>query len=189
MPLRELTPVVSQPHTRITGPGELMIPAALPRADNVVTNSSWAGMSGSVGGADFVTPTGWTLGFWPPDEAITIPEIVPGANGIDMAATANRGYLTQAFDSTGLVGEFANISCFVDARPLVENSALVAISAGATLVGQRRTGTRVFAVYRIDGDSIQFRCGAGVTTNQTQDFTVSRPQVTLGQRLYPYDPT
>ena len=27
MPLRLLTPVVSAPHTRITGPGELMIPA------------------------------------------------------------------------------------------------------------------------------------------------------------------
>ena len=186
---RTLTPVVSQPHTRITGPGELMIPASLRRADNLVVNSSWAGMSGSVGGADFVEPTGWTLGFWPPDEAITIPEIVQGANGLDAAVTVGRGYLTQAFDSTGFEGEFANISCFVDARPLVENSALVAISAGATLVDQRRDGSRVFAVYRIDGDSIQFRCGAGVTTNATQDFTVSRPQVTLGQRLYPYGPT
>ena len=170
-------------------PGGLIIPNFAARADNVVTNSSWAGMSGSVGGADFVAPTGWTLGFWPPDEAITIPEIVPGANGVDMAVTANRGYLTQAFDSTGLVGKFANISCFVDARPLDENSALVAISAGATLVSQLRTGSRVWAVYLIDGDSIQFRCGAGVTTNQTQDFTVSRPQVTIGQRLFTYDPT
>ena len=166
-----------------------MIPNHAALADNVVVNSSWAGMSGSVGGADFVTPTGWTLGFWPPDEAITITEIVPGANGIDMDVTVGRGYLTQSFDSAGLEGTFANISVHVDARPLAEDSALVAISAGATLVSQLRTGSRPFAVYQIDGDTIQFRCGCGVTTNATQDFTISRPQVTLGKRLYPYDPT
>ena len=39
MALRRLTPVVSQPHTRITGPGELMIPVRL-RGDPVPVESA-----------------------------------------------------------------------------------------------------------------------------------------------------
>ena len=41
--------------------------------ENLIPNSSWQGVSGSVSGADWVFPTGYAGGFWPPTDAIAIP--------------------------------------------------------------------------------------------------------------------
>ena len=161
---------------------------------NQLGNSVWAGASGSVGGADWIPPTLWSNSFWPPDEAIALPNISGnGDTGIEFIVVGNRGYISINVDTTLLIGETFNISIFVD--QVINDGAYANISGGNVTiirgfpsVGIGFTG-RVDAVYLITGITMGIRFGGGVTSNGTSDMTLSRPQITLGERLFPYEQT
>ena len=167
----------------------------LPIPPNLLPNSVWAGVSGSVGGADFIGPTGWSLGFWPPDEAIALPNVSGnGDNGVEFMVVANRGYFAFDVDTTLLVGETFNVSIFVD--EVVTGGAYANISGGnVTIISGFPSISpgfvgRVDAVYEITGNAMGVRFGGGPTSNNTAEFKLSRPQLTIGSsKLYPYEQT
>ena len=164
--------------------------AALP--PNELLNSSWAGGSGSVGGADWVNPTSWGDGFWPPDKAIN-EGVFDGTNTrLHLEAIANRGYLTQTLDGTPWIGQDINLSVFIDEVFVGQGAPIIGISGDATTiqaVGNSQTARRVFGVFNVTGASITIRCGMGITSNNTAENTLSRPQFTLGSKLLKYQPT
>jgi len=160
---------------------------------NLLTNSSWVGMSGSVSGADFVFPDGWTGGFWPPDEAITIPN--GDYNALETSVNVNRGYLQQTLNVNA--GDYLNVSCFISnlitpdfQRPIAITSPDVTFTEVARQNNNTNVAGRRYGTYLMEtsGDVI-VRVGCGTLTNTTQSFTISRPQVTVGTKLYPYAKT
>ena len=161
---------------------------------NQLANSVWAGASGSVGGADWIPPTLWSNSFWPPDEAVALPNISGnGDTGIQFIVAANRGYIAIDVDTTLLIGETFNISIFID--DVTTSGAYANISGGNVTVIRAFPNVsngfvgRVDAVYSITGITMGIRFGGGVTSNGTSDMTLSRPQITLGERLLPYEQT
>ena len=161
---------------------------------NQLGNSVWAGASGSVGGADWLPPTLWSNSFWPPDEAIAIPNISGnGDTGIEFIVVGNRGYIALDVDTSLLIGERFNISVFID--EVIEDGAYANISGGNVTVVRAFPSVgigfvgRVDAVYEITGVTMGIRFGGGVTSNGTSDMTLSRPQITFGEHLFPYQQT
>ena len=162
---------------------------------NLLANSVWAGVSGSVGGADWLPPTSWSNSFWPPDEAIALPDVSGrGDNGVEFAVVGNRGYLALDVDTTTLVGQIFNLSIFVD--EVVVGGSYASVSGGntSTIRGFRQISPgfvgRMDAVYQITGTAMGIRFGAGPTTTETSQFSLSRPQLTLGNaRLFGYQQT
>ena len=170
------------------------VASAIAPPPNLIGNSVWAGASGSVGGADWIPPTLWSNSFWPPDEAIAIPNISGNGDlGIEFIVVANRGYISLNVDTTLLVGERFNISIFVD--EVVTDGAYANISGGNVTIIRAFPAIspgfvgRVDAVYEITGITMGIRFGGGVTSNGTSQFTLSRPQITIGERLFPYEQT
>ena len=166
--------------------GNLIIPA------NEFVNSAWSGGSGSVGGADWVDPTSWDNGFWPPDEAINEGVFDTVNTRLHFEVVANRGYLTQALDGTPWIGQDVNLSVFIDEVTIGQGAPCIGISGDATTiesVGNSQTARRVSGVFNITGANITVRCGMGITSNGTAEFKLSRPQFTLGDILYVYQPT
>ena len=167
----------------------------LPIPPNLLPNSVWAGVSGSVGGADWIPPTSWNNSFWPPDEAIALPNVSGnGDNGIEFMVVANRGYQSIDVDTTLLIGETFNLSIFVD--EVVTGGAYANVSGGnVTIISGFPSISpgfvgRVDAVYEITGIAMGVRFGGGPTSNNTAEFKLSRPQLTIGSdRLYPYEQT
>ena len=166
-----------------------------PNPPNQLINSAWAGVSGSVGGADWLPPTSWSNSFWPPDEAIALGDVSGnGDNGIEFTVVANRGYLAIDVDTTLLVGETFNVSIFVD--EVVTGGAYANISGGNVSIIRGFPAIspgfvgRNDAVYQITGNSMGIRFGGGPTSNNTAQFKLSRPQLTLGSDvLYAYEQT
>ena len=165
-----------------------------PNPPNILLNSVWAGASGSVGGADWVPPTSWSNGFWPPDEAIALPgSSGKGDTGVEFLVVGNRGYLNISLDTTLEVGNRFNLSIYVD--EVITGGAYANVSGGnVTIIRGFPTISngfvgRVDAVYEITGISMAVRFGGGVTSSGTSQFTLSRPQLTIGERLYPYEQT
>ena len=161
---------------------------------NAIPNSVWAGASGSVGGANWIPPTSWNNSFWPPDEAVAIPNISgDGDLGIQFVVVANRGYQSIDVDTAFSVGEVFNLSIFIDAT--IESGAYANVSGGNVSIIRAFPNVsngfvgRVDAVYEITGPTMGIRFGAGVTSNGTSDMTLSRPQLTFGSRLHPYQQT
>ena len=162
---------------------------------NSIINSAWAGVSGSVGGADWIPPTSWANSFWPPDEAIALGDVSGnGDQGVEFTVIDNRGYLSIDVDTTSLVGVTFNVSIFVD--EVVEGGAYANISGGN--VSQIRGFPSISpgfvgrndAVYQITGPAMGVRFGGGPTSLNTAQFKLSRPQVTFGNGvLYPYQQT
>ena len=167
----------------------------LPIPPNLLPNSVWAGASGSVGGADWIPPTGWNNSFWPPDEALAIPNISGNGDlGIEFTVVANRGYQSIDVDTTLLIGETFNLSIFVD--EVVTGGAYANVSGGnVTIISGFPSINpgfvgRVDAVYEITGITMGIRFGGGPTSNNTAQFKLSRPQLTIGSsKLYPYEQT
>lgn len=162
---------------------------------NLIVNSVWDGVSGSVGGADWLPPTSWSNSFWPPDEAIALFDVSgDGDNGVEFTVVANRGYLALDVDTTLLVGEIFNLSIFVD--EVVDGGAYANVSGGNVSIIRAFPGIspgfvgRVDAVYQITGNAMGIRFGGGPTSNNTAQFKLSRPQLTLGSsRLFVYQQT
>ena len=166
------------------------------RESNFIDNSRWNNMSGSVGGADFVAPTDWSLGFFPPDDAVAVAPggTHPDAFACQFISNINRGYLSFDFDSTNYVGVDMNLSCFVDAVVVATNSTVIQVSGNVDII--RDTSNllmgfvgRIDMVVRPNGPSITLRVGAGVKNNMIGDFTLSRSQFTEGDILRPYTQT
>ena len=162
---------------------------------NLLPNSSWAGMSGSVGGADFIGPNLWSLGFWPPDDAIAEIDVSGnGDNGAHFTSVSTRGYFNITAETEGLIGKEINFSIFIDELN-VSTSVYASISGGdVTVITPFPSPTvgfvgRIDAVYLITGPNVQARVGTGVTSNTTADFKTSRPQITLGPNLLEYKQT
>ena len=183
-----------RPNSRIMGPGLNPVHRRLPVPPNLLTNSSWVDAAGSVGGANWVPPTPWANSFWPPDNAIAIQDISGnGDTGIEFIVADNRGYIALDVDTSLLIGQRFNMSIFIDET--ITAGAYANISGGNVTtirafpsVGNGFVG-RVDAVYEITGITMGIRFGAGVTSNGTSDMTLSRPQITLGDRLHPYQQT
>ena len=160
---------------------------------NNVTNSSWVGASGSVSGANFVFPTGWTGGFWPPDEAVVTD--AGDYNQIQFITNgANRGYTNTDIGSFP-VGTLLNASVFLDAcvtsdgQRIINLNGPVAEIRRVQVVGAGDSG-RFDSLYEVTGAGVvAMRVGAGTTANSTQNITLSRPQVTEGETLWPYQAT
>ena len=188
------TPIRGRPFNRFLGRGINATHRKLAVPPNLLINSSWVDAAGSVGGANWVPPTPWANSFWPPDNAIAIPDISGnGDTGIEFIVVANRGYIAIDIDTSLLVGERFNISCFID--EVITAGAYANISGGNVTtikafpnVANGFVG-RVDAIYEITGITMGIRFGGGVTSNGTSDMTLSRPQITLGQRLHPYQQT
>ena len=164
----------------------------LPYINNLIHNTRMLGMSGSVGGADFVGPTDTGLGFWPPEEAITLPGVTALDTGLHLQSVgATRGYITYDIDVSGYIGQLINLSIFIDEvtvstgqRPAhIPNGVIIIDDIGGVALG-RRSG-----VYEITEPALTIRVGLGTTGNATADFKLSRPQVTLGADLKAYIPT
>ena len=167
--------------------------ASIVKPPNALGNSVWAGASGSVGGADWIPPTLWSNSFWPPNEAIALPNISGnGDTGIEFTVVTNRGYQSINVDTTALIGQTFNLSIFVD--EVITGGAYANVSGGNVTIirgfppiSNGFVG-RVDAVYQITGVTIGVRFGGGVTSNSTSQFKLSRPQLTFGSdRLYPYE--
>lgn len=161
---------------------------------NLLLNSTWSGASGSVAGADWIPPTSWSNSFWPPDNAIAIPNVSGnGDTGIEFITVTNRGYMSIDVDTTALVGQTFNLSIFVD--EVIDGGAYANVSGGnVTIIRNFPPVTagfvgRVDAVYTITGNAIGIRFGAGVTSNATSQFSLSRPQATIGETLLPFAQT
>ena len=151
---------------------------------NFAPNSTFAGASGSVTGGDFVEPTGYTTGFWPPDEA----EVIGGAVRF-VGESSNRGYLTATLDIPGIqVGDRFNFSIHVDEVPVrLSNRAF--FCNDVTIIraqGPIAEPGRYDAVFEYAGTTPSIRIGLGCTANASGDITISRPQITLGEELRPY---
>jgi len=159
---------------------------------NEFLNSAWAGGSGSIGGANWVDPTSWGNGFWPPDEAINEGVFDSVNTRLHFEAVANRGYLTQSIDGTPFIGQDINLSVFIDEVIVGQGAPIIGISGDATTivgVGNSQTARRVSGVFNITGANITIRCGMGITSNNTAENKLSRPQFTLGDFLFAYQPT
>jgi hypothetical protein len=161
---------------------------------NLLSNTDFAGSSGSVGGADFVPPTGWDLGFWNPVDAF--PVAFEGHTGMSFEVDNERGYITQTLDASAIVGEIVNFSVFVDASEIQTAQRIIHLQAGATeirrvqnLTNIPKVSGRFDSLYQITGPSVQVRLGCGTTAPSVQKFTLSRPQITVGRTFYPYVPT
>ena len=161
---------------------------------NVLPNSIWAGASGSVGGADWIPPTGWNNSFWPPDEAIAIGDISgDGDTGVQFIVAVDRGYLSVDVDTSLRIGQRFNLSIFIDET--ITTGAYANVSGGNVSVIRAFPNVsngfvgRVDAVYEINGPTMGIRFGAGVTSNSTSDMTLSRPQLTIGEDLHEYQQT
>jgi len=118
--------------------------------DNEFINSAWAGGSGSVGGANWVDPTGWDNGFWPPDEAINEGVFDSVNTRLHLEAVANRGYLTQDLDGTPFIGQDINLSVFIDEVIVGVGAPCIGISGDSTTivgVGNSQTARRVSGVF------------------------------------------
>ena len=160
--------------------------------NNLLLNSSWSGMSGSVGAADFVNPTGWGQGFWPPTDAIVLPP-----SQLRLLSNVARGYLTQTIDTSRLIGQRVNLSIHIDDNTSSQaGQRSIRVANGATLINQYTeppTGVtgRFSSTYDVTAPTIDIRCGAGTTGNTpaNADFILSRPQFTVGDELRPYRAT
>ena len=175
------------PHS---GNRNVFIPKRFVPEPNQILNSSWQGIAGSVGGADFVGPTGWGLGFWPPTEAIALPNVTAADNGCSFEAISERGYLTLDIEAT--IGLEINISVFVDSFVgnttgqfiRVNNATVVRLHPQPSAFGQR-----LYAVYVITASPVQLRVGIGTSSAVNSEYSLSRPQATIGPRLHPYEST
>ena len=91
---------------------------ATPVFPNLLLNSSWQGISGSVGGADFVPPTSYTIDAnFTTSEAIAVPDSGgPGENGCQFVSLAGeRGYFIQAgLANVPAIGQFLTTSLYID---------------------------------------------------------------------------
>ena len=163
---------------------------------NFIDNSRWNNISGSVGGADFLAPTDWSLGFFPPDDAVAVQPggTHPDAFACQFISIANRGYLSFDFDSSGHIGVEMNLSCFVDETAVATDSTVIQVSGNVDIIQDSPqlamgfTG-RIDMVVRPNGPSITIRVGAGVKNDMDGDFTLSRPQFTAGDTLRAYSQT
>lgn len=155
-----------------------------PDYSNIVPNSSLAGMSGSVSGADWIPPTGWGQGFWPPTDATALTD------SIEFVAVDARGFITaEGFLSEGIY----NASCYVDEvmvgsaqKPIVMQAA-----TGVSEIDGSNNNTlsvgRKWATYNVTvPGTVTFRFGCGTTATTNQHMILSRPQVTEGADLRPY---
>ena len=173
--------------------GRICYRAAIPA--NRLTNSSFVGCTGSVGDADWVPPTGWLNNNWPPDDAVAIPDT--GFTRIGFQTNANRGYIIQTLDLSAFIGQQVNLSGFLDFVAIQNANRTVHLTGNVTEVsndsGNKPPGFsgRVQGIYTVvaPGTNVQVRVGAGTTTTSNQDFVISRPQVTIGSALWPYQPT
>ena len=162
---------------------------------NEAPNSVWGGLSGSVGGADFIEPDEWATGFWPPDEAVALPVALEIDLACSFAGISARGYLTATLDLSDHVGEVINFSIFVDEVISPLNPNCIHITSDASLVravGSLTVGFvgRRDSEYLVTGaGNVNLRIGLGTTSNNTGEFTLSRPQVTVGSAVRPYTQT
>ena len=162
---------------------------------NELSNTSFVGCTGSVGGADWVPPTGWLNNQWTPDEAIAIPDT--GFTRIGWQTNGTRGYIIQTLDLSAHIGEKINLSAYLSFVGVQSAQRTVHVTGNVSEVsndsGSRPPGYsgRVSGVYTVvaPGTNVQVRVGAGTTANNIQDFEISRPQLTIGERLWPYQPT
>ena len=180
-------------------PGGALIAGAVP--PNVIPNSTWRGASGSVSGGDFVPPDGWGTGFWPPDDAIAIDNGDYTSIRFIALNNQNRGYIEYNLGTPFPVGTIVNLSINVD-ECLVGTGAQRVVhfnTQGGTNPREIRTVRpvtpgdtgRFDAVYEIldDQNPLQVRVGTGTTANDNHDYTLSRPQITVGEVGWPYQPT
>jgi len=158
--------------------------------ENLAPNSVLDGMSGSVGGGDWVFPTGWDGGFWPPDDAIALPD-----GKIHFITEPGRGYINIQFPV--IENEFYNLSCYVDAVTVPNGQRACQLQGPGSLMTEidgsnlaaSQTGRRWGVWQATRTDDCNIRLGAGTTAEQAQNFIASRPQVTRGINLRPYRPT
>ena len=176
----------------ITKQKERVIVPRVP-SQNLALNSRWLGMFGSVGGANFTAPDDWLLSFFPPTDAIAEIEVAPGNNGCQFITTANRGFLEQQNAGSSIFdGKIVNFSCFYDAITSSTVPAFRINNVGGTQLRAPIVPTapgRFDLVFRLSDQPFQLQIGGGVSGNDTQDISLSRPQLTLGANLLPYQPT
>jgi len=180
-------------------PGGALIAGAVP--PNVLPNNTWFNARGSVSGGDFVPPEGWGTGFWPPDDAIASNRGDYNAIRFIALNSQNRGYLEYTLGTPFPVGTIINVSVYVE-------ECIVGTGAQRVIHFNTQGGTnpreirqvrpivpgfvgRVDAVYEIldDQNPLQVRVGTGTTANDNHDYTLSRPQITLGEVGWPWQPS
>jgi hypothetical protein len=94
--------------------------------------------------------------------------------------------------SDELIGKLINFSVFIDEFVEGTNQRPVAIQSGAIEVQKTAIVTgngRYFGIYEVTGNALIVRVGAGTTANEDMNWTMSRPQITEGEGLRPYQPT
>ena len=166
-----------------------------PSPTHLITNSVWAGVSGSVSGADFVQPTGWNNGFWPPHDAIAHPDTPYSQiqflsdDAIDPGGL--RGFSQYVADTTAHIGKIINVSVYIDVITSNPGNRVIAAVSDATQIRQEGPIAvgRVDGLWEITGPEVIFRFGVGTSGNAQPggDITLSRPQVTIGERLWPWE--
>ena len=154
---------------------------------NMIPNSVWSGMSGSIVGGDWVFPTDWDGGFWPPTDAIALPE-----GRIQFITESDRGYISLQIPVEQ--DQVYNLSVYID-EVIVPNGQRACQMQGSgnlmTPINEANLSAtqagRRWGIWRATRtDVCNIRIGAGTTAVQSQNFTCSRPQVTLGEELRPY---
>jgi len=159
---------------------------------NALANSSWLGASGSVSGADFVFPEGWAGGFWPPDEAVATD--VDDYTQIQFITNANRGYVSFDLGSFP-VGTILNASIFLEECITSDAQRIILVNGPVNQIRRVQNVSggesgRFDSLYEVTGaGTVSLRVGAGTSANSTQNITLSRPQVTEGETLWPYQRT
>ena len=162
---------------------------------HILTNSAWDGVSGSVSGADFTQPTGWNNGFWPPHDAIAHPDTpysqIQFLSDDAIDPSGLRGFTQYSIDGNAHLGEIINVSLYIDVVATHPSGRVLTVVGdvdelqreGPIVVG------RVHGTYEITGPNVTLRCGIGTGGNAQPggDITLSRPQVTIGERLWPWE--
>jgi hypothetical protein len=163
---------------------------------NLITNSVLAGGTSGVGGSGATSPTGWGGTFT--NTTLTYSDM-----SVRVQTATSRGILTQtptlglgayvwsvqivAIGTSATVGDVIGLvvgtGTFTGSGYLVNGAA-----ANLSTVLTAPCRVSVYLTMTVAG-TVTFRIGAGVSSNTTQDVTVSQPQLEVGSTFTSYAPT
>jgi len=163
-----------------------------PLAENLVPNTPWSNASGSIVEGNFVHPTLWADGFWPPDDAIVIEG--DDYNQVQFIASNNRGYLNIQIPV--VAGEIYCVSVFIDELRVPSGQRPCVIQGPNGLMTELdgsnndcRSVGRKWGIYQANRtEDANIRIGTGTTANTDMNAVMSRPMVSLGNQVRPYRP-
>lgn len=172
-----------------------IIPGGQRQWRNMLANSRWKGLGGDYSVGNWVNAEGWVTENWPPADAEAWPRNDWNACHFFSGATGpeQRGYMIYRMQMP--IGVVINASIYVDQIGAAPTTEIVHMASYAgtqqTLLDSPIIPTapgRYSARYRTVTNDVEFRVGIGARTAQATlaDFVVSRPQVSGGDALLPW---